>query len=194
MSCSHSLPAGASSTRRVSCGLIHLGGGPDEVVFAILVGTLVGRKTLSERKARKSGLSTLKWRTGRDSNPRWLLHHARFPSVCLKPLGHLSFWARSAALIARRRDRATASFLRASPWLGYVAIGGFKGGISGVGLGSVGDGRRRHRARRIDLVDGRLVPPARPRGPVVASRRPLAQRRAGSHPAPPVVGSVDVGR
>ena len=30
------------------------------------------------------------WRTGRDSNPRWLLHHARFPSVCLKPLGHLS--------------------------------------------------------------------------------------------------------
>ena len=34
--------------------------------------------------------SVLKWRTGRDSNPRWLLHHARFPSVCLKPLGHLS--------------------------------------------------------------------------------------------------------
>lgn len=31
-----------------------------------------------------------RWRTGRDSNPRWLLHHARFPSVCLKPLGHLS--------------------------------------------------------------------------------------------------------
>ena len=33
------------------------------------------------------------WRTGRDSNPRWLLHHARFPSVCLKPLGHLSLSA-----------------------------------------------------------------------------------------------------
>ena len=34
--------------------------------------------------------SQTEWRTGRDSNPRWLLHHARFPSVCLKPLGHLS--------------------------------------------------------------------------------------------------------
>ena len=34
-----------------------------------------------------------RWRTGRDSNPRWLLHHARFPSVCLKPLGHLSLSA-----------------------------------------------------------------------------------------------------
>lgn len=52
--------------------------------------------------------SVLKWRTGRDSNPRWLLHHARFPSVCLKPLGHLSSRARFAALIACFARRATA--------------------------------------------------------------------------------------
>jgi hypothetical protein len=39
--------------------------------------------------ADKQGIG-IGWRTGRDSNPRWLLHHARFPSVCLKPLGHLS--------------------------------------------------------------------------------------------------------
>jgi site-specific DNA recombinase len=48
--------------------------------------------------------SVLKWRTGRDSNPRWLLHHARFPSVCLKPLGHLS-WERPPTPRLRRVDR-----------------------------------------------------------------------------------------
>ncbi len=54
----------------------------------------------------------LKWRRGRDSNPRWLLHHARFPSVCLKPLGHLSGGAQTRPsparfqLIARRREMA----------------------------------------------------------------------------------------
>jgi hypothetical protein len=30
------------------------------------------------------------WRRGRDSNPRYVLPYARFPSVCLKPLGHPS--------------------------------------------------------------------------------------------------------
>src|SRR5712691_3043849 len=135
-----------------------------------------------------------RWRTGRDSNPRWLLHHARFPSVCLKPLGHLSFWARSAALIARRQDRATASFLGPPAWLGWVGTWGIAGGFQGGGVGSVGDGRRRHRARRVDLVDGRFIPSARPGGPVVAPRRPLAGRRAGSPPAPSVVGPVDLGR
>ncbi len=30
------------------------------------------------------------WRRGRDSNPRYLLQHTRFPGVHLKPLGHLS--------------------------------------------------------------------------------------------------------
>ena len=30
------------------------------------------------------------WRRGRDSNPRWLLHHTHFPGVLLRPLGHLS--------------------------------------------------------------------------------------------------------
>ena len=32
----------------------------------------------------------LKWRRGRDSNPRWSYPHTRFPSVLLRPLGHLS--------------------------------------------------------------------------------------------------------
>ena len=30
------------------------------------------------------------WRRGRDSNPRWVLAHTRFPGVRLKPLIHLS--------------------------------------------------------------------------------------------------------
>ncbi len=30
------------------------------------------------------------WRRGRDSNPRYVLAYARFPSVCLRPLNHLS--------------------------------------------------------------------------------------------------------
>ena len=30
------------------------------------------------------------WRRGRDSNPRYALTYARFPSVCLRPLNHLS--------------------------------------------------------------------------------------------------------
>ncbi len=30
------------------------------------------------------------WRRGRDSNPRWSYPHTRFPSVLLRPLGHLS--------------------------------------------------------------------------------------------------------
>jgi hypothetical protein len=32
------------------------------------------------------------WRRGRDSNPRYVLPHTRFPGVHLKPLGHLSTW------------------------------------------------------------------------------------------------------
>ena len=57
---------------------------------------IMGSKTrLLQALTTKNGVNSvptqgLKWRTGRDSNPRWLLHHARFPSVCLKPLGHLS--------------------------------------------------------------------------------------------------------
>jgi site-specific DNA recombinase len=34
--------------------------------------------------------SVLKWRTGRDSNPRYRYRYTRFPSVRLQPLGHLS--------------------------------------------------------------------------------------------------------
>ena len=30
------------------------------------------------------------WRRGRDSNPRYSFPYTRFPSVLLKPLGHLS--------------------------------------------------------------------------------------------------------
>ena len=54
------------------------------------------RKPASSRATQvpRSASLWLRWRTGRDSNPRWLLHHARFPSVCLKPLGHLSSGAR----------------------------------------------------------------------------------------------------
>lgn len=32
-----------------------------------------------------------KWRTGRDSNPRYAFTYTRVPGVRLKPLGHLSF-------------------------------------------------------------------------------------------------------
>ena len=37
------------------------------------------------------------WRRGRDSNPRYVLPYARFPSVCLKPLGHPSVERKLAA-------------------------------------------------------------------------------------------------
>ena len=36
------------------------------------------------------GRPAVSWRRGRDSNPRYVLPHTRFPSVLLKPLGHLS--------------------------------------------------------------------------------------------------------
>lgn len=32
----------------------------------------------------------LKWRTGRDSNPRYGFPYTHFPGVRLQPLGHLS--------------------------------------------------------------------------------------------------------
>ena len=35
-------------------------------------------------------ISASPWRRGRDSNPRYSYPYTRFPSVLLKPLGHLS--------------------------------------------------------------------------------------------------------
>ncbi len=43
----------------------------------------------------------LKWRTEWDSNPRYLLQYTRFPSVRLKPLGHLSSDGRGYSGISR---------------------------------------------------------------------------------------------
>ncbi len=37
------------------------------------------------------GRTNRKWRTGRDSNPRYAFTYTRVPGVRLKPLGHLSF-------------------------------------------------------------------------------------------------------
>ena len=38
----------------------------------------------------QKGRPVFLWRRGRDSNPRYVLAYARFPSVCLRPLNHLS--------------------------------------------------------------------------------------------------------
>src|SRR3569833_2636184 len=83
------------------------------------------------------------WRTGRDSNPRWLLHHARFPSVCLNPLGHLSYSARGSYSAVRaggngifppRRGFCTLSVQRTKK--------NKKEPKTGPGLGVAGVGRR----------------------------------------------------
>ena len=63
---------------------VRIMGSKSQLLRILAAGPGVGPATSGVRS------SVLKWRTGRDSNPRWLLHHARFPSVCLKPLGHLS--------------------------------------------------------------------------------------------------------
>ncbi len=63
---------------------VRIMGSKSQLLRTLAAGPGVGPATSGVRS------SVLKWRTGRDSNPRWLLHHARFPSVCLKPLGHLS--------------------------------------------------------------------------------------------------------
>jgi site-specific DNA recombinase len=56
--------------------------------------------------------SVLKWRTGRDSNPRYRFRYTRFPSVRLQPLGHLSIWKRGT--IAANRVTASGR-VRRSP-------------------------------------------------------------------------------
>src|SRR4051794_40622205 len=86
---------------------------------------MVGSQCSAPSNAESIALYGLRWRTGRDSNPRWLLHHARFPSVCLKPLGHLSsaIARRVRAVIARRCLGATPSSPRAAAWLGCPLIG-----------------------------------------------------------------------
>src|SRR5687768_10485930 len=54
------------------------------------------------RQGRSAGCLTPYWRRGRDSNPRCRCRHTRFPSVLLKPLGHLS-WILLAAACANHR-------------------------------------------------------------------------------------------
>ncbi len=53
------------------------------------------------------------WRRGRDSNPRWVSAHTRFPSALLRPLGHLS---QSCATALSGGDRS-ALFRHPSPLL-----------------------------------------------------------------------------
>ena len=38
----------------------------------------------------QKGRPVFLWRRGRDSTPRYVLAYARFPSVCLRPINHLS--------------------------------------------------------------------------------------------------------
>ena len=59
--------------------LVLLPSGPDTV----------RRSTMHRARAPWRAPSRL-WRRGRDSNPRWSYPHTRFPSVLLRPLGHLS--------------------------------------------------------------------------------------------------------
>ena len=44
------------------------------------------------------------WRRERDSNPRYGHPHTRFPSVLLKPLGHLSIWHSYSSALASIRS------------------------------------------------------------------------------------------
>ena len=50
----------------------------------------------------------LKWRRGWDSNPRYACTHTRFPSVRLKPLGHLSRGMRETSRAAGYRQAGIA--------------------------------------------------------------------------------------
>ncbi len=79
---------------------VRIMGSKSQLLRTLAAGPGVGPATSGVRS------SVLKWRTGRDSNPRWLLHHARFPSVCLKPLGHLS--GRSCVARRPKQERSAA--------------------------------------------------------------------------------------
>ena len=57
------------------------------------IGRLCRGRGHSRRVGDRSMGSRLKeWRRERDSNPRYGFPYTRFPSVRLKPLGHLSGW------------------------------------------------------------------------------------------------------
>src|SRR3979490_44942 len=87
---------------------------------------------------------------------------------------------------------ATASSPERPAWLGCAAIWGIDGGVSRCGVAFAGDGRRSNRTRWAGLVDRRVVPPAGLGGPVVASRRPLAQRRAERRAASRIDSPVEL--
>ena len=61
--------------------------------FSPAIADCRSRAPLTPRLARPSSFSTMQnreWRRGWDSNPRCSFPHTRFPSVLLRPLGHLS--------------------------------------------------------------------------------------------------------
>jgi hypothetical protein len=73
-------------------------------VYAIMYNQTVGRPAT----ARPSGVvgEMVIWRREWDSNPRYAFTHTRFPSVRLKPLGHLSG---ASAFLTRRGMRRKSS-------------------------------------------------------------------------------------
>jgi hypothetical protein len=50
----------------------------------------IGRTNRRNRKPANEAVKSCRWRREWDSNPRYGFPHTRFPSVRLKPLGHLS--------------------------------------------------------------------------------------------------------
>ena len=73
--------------RSVFSGKDKIGHKRDNLMYQVNVSVESNTRLMLKRKA--LGLINL-WRRERDSNPRYLLQHTRFPVVHLQPLGHLS--------------------------------------------------------------------------------------------------------
>lgn len=67
--------------------------------IVLVKGRAMGRKLVNQKNRYKTIYWLIKWRTERDSNPRYAFTYTRVPGVRLKPLGHLS--VRSGASFGR---------------------------------------------------------------------------------------------
>lgn len=72
----------------------------------------------------QKGRPVFLWRRGRDSNPRYVLAYARFPSVCLRPLNHLSVGCVLSLFLRKKNVLSCGAALFARFWV--VDGGGFE--------------------------------------------------------------------